>query len=189
MEQDDTISPGPGVVLIAHPWLSDPNFQRTVIFLCEHREDNGSFGLVLTRPLDRRLGEFIETLSSSDNLLYAGGPVQPDTLHFLHRHGRLVDSAIEVQNDLYWGGDFDLVQALVLAGDAHDDTARFFAGYSGWGPGQLMGEIDEGSWILTKVPTDVILETNPAELWRSLLRRMGGPYSLLANFPTDPRNN
>ncbi|HEY5563977.1 MAG TPA: YqgE/AlgH family protein [Rhodothermia bacterium] len=188
MEQND-ISPGAGVVLIAHPWLSDPNFQRTVIFLCEHQDEGGSFGLVLTRPLDRRLGEFIETLSTSKFLLYSGGPVQPETLHFLHRHGRLVDSAIEVQEGLYWGGDFDLVQALVLAGDAKEETTRFFSGYSGWGPGQLLGEIEEGSWILTRAPTEVILLTSPEELWRSLLKRMGGPFALLANFPTDPRNN
>ena len=188
MEQNG-ISPAPGVVLIAHPWLMDPNFQRSVIFLCEHEDEKGSFGLVLTRPLDHRLGEFVETLSTTDNVLFSGGPVQPETLHFLHRHGRLVDSAIEVQDDLYWGGDFDLVQALVLAGDAHDDTARFFAGYSGWGPGQLADELEEGSWILTTAPTDVILETNPDDLWRVLLRRMGGPFALMANFPTDPRNN
>jgi putative transcriptional regulator len=188
MEQE-AITPAPGVILIAHPWLSDPNFQRTVIMVCEHQEENGSFGLVLTRPLDRRLGEFIETLSSSDLTLYAGGPVQTDTLHFLHTHGRLVDSAIQVQEDLYWGGDFDLMQALVLAGDATTATTRFFAGYSGWGSGQLAMEIAEGSWILTRAPTEVVLETRPEELWRSLLRRMGGPFALLSNFPTDPRNN
>ncbi len=186
-EQD--LSPAPGIVLIAHPWLSDPNFQRTVIFLCEHQDDNGSFGLVLTRPLERRLGDFVETLSASEFILYAGGPVQPDTLHFLHRHGRIVDSAIKVQEDLYWGGDFDLVQALVLAGDARAETTRFFAGYSGWAPGQLAGEIEEGSWILTQAPTEIILQTSADELWRTLLRRMGGPFALLSNFPTDPRNN
>lgn len=188
MEQND-ISPDAGVMLIAHPWLSDPNFQRTVIFLCEHQDAAGSFGLVLTRPLERRLGEFIETLSTSDFLLYSGGPVQPETLHFLHRHGGLVDSAIRVQDDLFWGGDFDLVQALILAGDAKPGSMRFFSGYSGWGPGQLRGEVDEGSWILTRAPTEFILETSADDLWRATLRRMGGPFALLANFPTDPRNN
>jgi len=173
--EEHVSSPSAGVLLIAHPWLSDPNFQRTVIFLCEHEQAGGSFGLVLTRPLDRRLGEFVETLSTSDHLLFEGGPVQRDTLHFLHRHGRLVDSAIRVQDDLFWGGDFDLVQALVLAGDAQPDTTRFFAGYSGWGPGQLLGEVDEGSWILSRAPAQIIFETEPDELWRSLLKRMGGP--------------
>jgi putative transcriptional regulator len=101
----------------------------------------------------------------------------------------LVDSAIEIQDDLFWGGDFDLIQALVLAGDAQEMTTRFFAGYSGWGPEQLTEEIEVGSWILTKAPTDAIFETDARALWKTLLRRMGGPYALLANFPTDPRNN
>lgn len=188
MEPQDIV-PAAGVMLIAHPWLADPNFQRSVIYLCEHEDQAGSFGLVLTRRLDHQIGDFIETLSATDHPLFSGGPVQPDTLHFLHRHGRLVDSAIQVQDELYWGGDFDLVQALVLSGDAKRATTRFFAGYSGWGPGQLAGEVDEGSWILTRAPTDFIFETDPDDLWRSVLRRMGGPYALLANFPTDPRNN
>ena len=186
---DHDLRPTTGVALIAHPWLSDANFQRTVIFLCEHQDDKGSFGLVLTRPMDREVGDFIEVLGKSSLDLFYGGPVQPDTLHFLHKHGELIDSAIKVQENMYWGGNFDLIQALILAGEASSKTTRFFAGYAGWGPGQLESEIDEGSWILTTAPTEVILETSPDLLWRTLLRRMGGPYALLSNFPTDPRNN
>jgi putative transcriptional regulator len=78
---------------------------------------------------------------------------------------------------------------MVLAGEIKSSEIRFFAGYSGWGPGQLVEEIEEGSWILTTAPTEIILSTESDQLWRTLLRRMGGPFALLSNFPTDPRRN
>jgi len=180
---------GPGVILIAHPWLPDPNFQRTVVLVCEHQPEEGSFGLVLSRKLKNKIGELVDTLSDSDHDLFLGGPVQANTLHYLHSHGDVVDSAIQIQDGLFWGGDFDLIQALVLAGDVHSNEIRFFAGYSGWGPDQLAEEIDEGSWILTTAPSQVILETEADSLWRTLLRRMGGAYVFLSNFPVDPRQN
>jgi putative transcriptional regulator len=187
--EEQSIKPGPGVILIAHPWLSDPNFQRTVVLLCQHEHEEGSFGVVLSRKLENKVGDLVETLSSSDSDLFLGGPVQPNTLHYLHRRGDVVDTAIEVQDELFWGGDFDLIQALVLAEEVPKKGIRFFAGYSGWGPGQLAEEIEEGSWILTTAPTDIILETESDKLWKTLLRRMGGEYGFLSNFPLDPRHN
>lgn len=187
--QQQELEPGPGIILIAHPWLPDPNFQRTVVFLCEHRDEEGSFGLVLSRKLPGTIGDVVDTLSGAVHELFLGGPVQTDTLHYLHSLGGQVEDAIEVQNELYWGGDFDLIQALVLSGDIGTSDIRFFAGYSGWGEGQLRDEIDEGSWILTRAPTEIILETESDRLWQTLLRRMGGPFALLSNFPTDPRRN
>ena len=188
MDERD-IDLGPGAILIAHPWLPDPNFQRTVVLVCEHMPEDTTFGLVLSRKLDHKVGELIETLSDSGHDLFLGGPVQPNTLHYLHSYGELVDSAIEIQDGLFWGGNFDLIQGMVLAGDVTLNGIRFFAGYSGWGPEQLAEEIDEGSWILTTAPTDVILETEADKLWQTLLRRMGGQYTFLSNFPVDPRQN
>lgn len=183
------IEPGPGVVLIAHPWLPDPNFQRTVILLCEHKFAEGTFGLVMSRPLESKLGDVIEQLEPNQHRIFEGGPVQRNTLHYIHRLGGIIDSAIEIQDDLFWGGDFDLVEAMVLADETSDDNIRFFMGYSGWGPGQLSAEIEEGSWILTRAPADVLLDADTDALWRTLLRRMGGQFALLSNFPQDPRNN
>lgn len=186
---EQNIELGPGVILIAHPWLPDPNFQRTVVLVCEHDPTEGTFGLVLSRKLDNKVGEIVESLSDSDHDLFVGGPVQPDTLHYLHSQGEVVDSAIQIQDQLFWGGDFNLIQALVLAGEVTSNGIRFFAGYSGWAPEQLDEEIEEGSWILTTAPANVILETEADKLWRTLLRRMGGAFVFLSNFPTDPSNN
>ena len=186
---DNQTEPGSGTLLIAHPWLGDPNFQRSVILVCDHEHEEGSFGLVISRKLETKVGEIVSALESTDHDLYLGGPVQPNTLHYVHTHGDLVDSAIKVQDGLFWGGDFDLIQAMVLADELKPPHIRFFAGYAGWGPGQLAEEIEEGSWILTQAPPETLLETEPETLWRVLLRRMGGAYSILSNFPSDPQNN
>jgi putative transcriptional regulator len=169
--------------------LPDPNFARTVVLLCEHNDDEGTFGLSLTRPLTGTVGDVIDTLAGCDSRLYAGGPVQTNTLHYIHRHGDVIESSIQVQDGLAWGGDFDLVQALVLAGDARADTIRFFAGYSGWGPGQLKSELEQGSWIVSRTDSDTIFTSRPEDLWKTVLRGMGGQYKILSNFPLDPRLN
>jgi len=177
----------PGVLLIAHPMLGDPNFRRTVVLICEHSPE-GSFGLILNRPLDVELGEIVEGLAGHD-LLSLGGPVQQDTLHFLHRHDDVLEGAIPVMDGVHWGGDFEMVKTLVWAEQATRRDLRFFLGYAGWSSGQLEDEVEEGGWFLAPATDDLIFQEDPHRLWRTVLRRMGGEYALLANFPDDPRMN
>lgn len=182
------ITPGPGVLLIAPPVLSDPNFRRAVVLLCEHGEA-GSFGLILNRLLTLRLGDALESLSGRTEPLYLGGPVQPSTLHFLHRHGDAVAGAVPVFNGVYWGGDFEDVQGLVRAEGTVASGLRFFLGYAGWIPGQLEAEIEAGGWILSRADAAFVFPDDPEKLWSAVLRSLGGEYALLANFPDDPRMN
>jgi putative transcriptional regulator len=167
--------------------LGDPNFRRAVVLICEHG-DEGSFGLILNRPLDLELSEVVEGLVG-ENLLSVGGPVQQDTLHFLHRHSDVLEGAIPVLEGVHWGGDFEMVKTLVWAEQASPRNLRFFLGYAGWSPGQLEDEVEEGGWFLTRATDDLIFPDAPQQLWRTVLRRMGGEYALLANFPEDPRMN
>jgi len=185
---DASVSPAPGVLLLAHPMLTDPNFRRAVVLLCEHSAE-GSFGLILNKPLALELGEVVEGVAS-DVQVSLGGPVQPNTLHYLHRHQDVLTDATPVTEHVAWGGDFDLVKALVLSEEASPQTLRFFLGYSGWASRQLEEEIEEGGWILTELrDVDLSFPENPEQLWRTVLRRMGGEYAYLANFPDDPRMN
>lgn len=186
----------PGTLLIAPPTLGDPNFRRTVVLLCEHTAAEGSFGLVLSRPLgDVALGDVLDLddlasrLGGEDYPLALGGPVQPDTLHYLHRHPSAVPGAREVADGVFWGGDFEDVKALLASGEADAQSLRFFLGYSGWGAGQLQAEMDRDGWILARASADLVFPESTDDFWRRLMRQMGGEYALLSNFPDNPRMN
>src|SRR5215210_7426139 len=107
------IQPGPGILLIADPFLKDPNFLRTVVFLCEHKEE-GSFGFVLNRKYDNTLDELIPELVGHTLPVYYGGPVQMDTIHFLHQYPDEIEGGQEVMKGVYWGGDFEMLTSLVI---------------------------------------------------------------------------
>ena len=100
------IQPAPGILLIADPFLKDPNFLRTVVFLCEHKEE-GSFGFVLNRKYENTLDELIPGLEDLKLPVFYGGPVQMDTIHFLHQYPDEIPGSEEVIKGVYWGGDFE----------------------------------------------------------------------------------
>ncbi len=179
--------PVAGMLLIAPPIVRDPNFARTVVLLCEHGE-SGSFGLVLNRPLAVDLSDILDGLQG-DGLVSMGGPVQKDTLHYLHRHGDVVEDAAQIADGIYWGGDFGAVRYLVETQITSQSRLRFFLGYSGWSAGQLEAEIKAGGWFLTQAEPAFVFHSDPKNLWRVVLRHMGGEYALLVNFPDHPRVN
>lgn len=167
--------------------MADPNFRRTVVLLCEHTTE-GSFGLVLNRPTGLTLGEATDEALGFDADLWMGGPVQPDTLHYLHPFSDLTGT-LPVLDDVFWGGDFEALQAAIDAGSVDPARVRFFVGYSGWGPGQLDAEVDEGAWIVLPGSRDLVFADGDDAVWRQVLRQLGGEYALLSTFPDDPRLN
>ena len=167
--------------------MADPNFRRTVVLLCEHTTE-GSFGLVLNRPTGLTLGQAADEALPFDAELWMGGPVQPETLHYLHPFGDL-DGSLPVLEDVFFGGDFDTLRSAITAGDLDPGQARFFVGYSGWGAGQLDAEVDEGAWIVLPGNRDLVFADGDDALWRQILRQLGGEYALLSTFPDDPRLN
>jgi len=182
------IKPEKGRLLISEPFLPDPNFERTVVLLCEHN-DEGSFGFVLNKPSILKVSEVMEELTEMENLVYVGGPVQQDTLHFIHRNASL-ENAVEIVDKIYWGGAFENLMILLESKQINSTDIRFFLGYSGWGPGQLDAELDQDSWIVCDYVTDQLLfDTGPDVMWRKALENMGGRFSMYSNYPVDPRLN
>lgn len=182
------IKPGPGVLLIADPFLKDPNFLRTVVFLCEHRQE-GSFGFVLNRRYENTLDELIPALEDMKLPVYYGGPVQMDTIHFLHQYPDEIPGSEEVINGVYWGGDFEKVIDLLRVGVIHPDKIRFYIGYSGWSDGQLDMELEEKSWLTVAANLKLIFHRNYEEIWKDSLKQLGGDYEMMINFPIDPQLN
>jgi putative transcriptional regulator len=182
------ILPGPGILLIADPFLKDPNFLRTVVFLCEHK-DEGSFGFVLNRQYQNTLDELIPELEGFNFPVYYGGPVQVDTIHFLHQYPEQIPGGQEVFKGVYWGGDFDAVVKMILSREVTADKIRFYIGYSGWSEGQLAEEMKEKTWLTVKASRKLVFHENHEEIWKDSLRHLGGDYEIMVNFPIDPQLN
>jgi putative transcriptional regulator len=178
-----------GKLLVAAPSLADPNFYRTVVFMLDHN-DEGAAGLVLNRPSDTELRDALPDwahVAAEPGSVFVGGPVQQNAIICL---GRVVPNAapegfVELAHGI---GSVDLEQdaALVVSDIAE---LRVFAGYAGWGAGQLEGELDEDAWlVLESLPGDVFAP-EPQHLWREVFRRQTGNLRLLANFPPHPSLN
>lgn len=174
--------------MIADPFLKDPNFLRTVVFLCEHKEE-GSFGFVLNRQYANNIDELIPDLEGYPLPVFYGGPVQQDTVHFLHQYPDLVPGGQEVIKGVYWGGDFDKMVELIRTGGIDTGKIRFYIGYSGWGGGQLDNELKEKSWLTVKATRKLIFHRQYQEIWKDALKQLGGDYEMMINFPIDPQLN
>ena len=178
----------PGKILIADPFLRDPNFIRSVVFLCEHKE-NGSVGFVLNKIYDQPLKELIEQVENTTFSVYYGGPVQRDTLHFLHQRPEIIPGGVEVIDGMFWGGDFEVVVEMVKADKLSHRDIRFFIGYSGWSEGQLEEEMTQKSWITSDANRRIIFPADVDNTWKYALTQLGGEYAQMVNYPIDPQLN
>jgi putative transcriptional regulator len=175
-----------GQLLVAGPGLLDPNFRRTVVLVGEHGEE-GALGVVLNRASDSTVDEALPELAllvQGADAVHVGGPVQPSAVVVLaefaepERAGTLV-----LDNIGFLPAEVDPDEL----GELH--RTRVFVGYAGWGPGQLDGELEEGSWIVGTADPDDVFTGAPEELWSEVLRRKGGPFGVLALMPPDPTAN
>ena len=176
-----------GNLLAAGPALLDPNFARSVVLIGDHDED-GALGVVLNRPLPVSVHDAAPPLAAlvdGDASLFQGGPVQPQAAVVIAEFERLEDAGLIAFDSIgFLMGEVDEEVA------GHLRRVRVFAGYAGWGPGQLEAELEEeGGWIVEPaLPSDPFTE-QPASLWSSVLRRKGGRYAILSTMPPDPGLN
>lgn len=182
------IEPRSGAILISDPFLRDPNFIRTVVFLCEHN-DNGSFGFVLNRPYEQTLDLFVPELEGYKVPVFYGGPVKPDTLHFLHVEPDLIPGSLEITDGIFWGGNFEVIIKLIKQSKLNWDHIRFYLGYSGWSEGQLMDEISEKSWLTAMGQQYLVFHDQVNEIWRDAIRELDVKYHPIAHYPIDPQLN
>ena len=176
-----------GQLLLASPALMDPNFRRAVVLVGVH-SDEGAMGVVLNRPSEVTVGEAVPQLEltvAEQEPVYVGGPVQPSSIVFLAEFLDPTPAGLLVLGRIGFPAPDAGIEELTEA----TARRRVFAGYAGWGEGQLDAEVDQGDWIAhDAVPDDVFTET-PEELWSNVLTRMGGSYALIARMPPDPSVN
>lgn len=179
-----------GHLLIASPALRDPNFDRTVVLIVRHSEE-GAFGLVLNRPTTmtiKQIWEHVDDESSvQDAPVYMGGPVK-GPLAALHTDELL--SEVEIMPGAYMSAEAGKLGELVARSD---DEIRFFIGCSGWGAGQLEGELEEGAWITTPANVSHLFVAVGEDLWEKVLKEISGESILSALKieapPEDPSVN
>ncbi|MDI3408020.1 YqgE/AlgH family protein [Streptomyces cavernicola] len=190
-----------GRLLVATPALADPNFDRAVVLVLDH-DDEGSLGVVLNRPTPVGVGDILEgwaALAGEPGVVFQGGPVsldsalgvgvipgdeapQPgararrggDPLGFRRVHGAIGLVDLETPPEL-------LAAAL--------GSLRIFAGYAGWGPGQLEDELADGAWYVVDSEPGDVSSPAPERLWRAVLRRQRSELAMVATYPDDPSLN
>ncbi|KPH98559.1 UPF0301 protein yqgE [Actinobacteria bacterium OK074] len=183
-----------GRLLVATPALADPNFDRAVVLLLDHDEE-GSLGVVLNRPTPVDVGDILEgwaDLAGEPGVVFQGGPVSLDSalgvavipggtdraerapLGWRRVHGAIGLVDLETPPEL-------LASAL--------GSLRIFAGYAGWGPGQLESELGDGAWYVVESEPGDVSSPAPERLWREVLRRQRSELAMVATYPDDPSLN
>ncbi|HVC88670.1 MAG TPA: YqgE/AlgH family protein [Gaiellaceae bacterium] len=174
-----------GKLLVSSPALHDPNFRKTVVLVAHHDEE-GAMGLVLSRPSELAAVDAVPALGGlpgAADPVFVGGPVQPEAFMVLAEFEDVDQAAAPIMERL------GFMPAEAEPEDLEIRRLRLFAGYSGWGEGQLEAELEEASWIVVDAQTDDAFAPDPDELWRTVLQRKGGPFELMIDMPFDPGLN
>lgn len=182
------MNPEKGKILLSDPFLQDPNFIRTAILLCEYNQE-GAIGFVVNKRLEFVLEDIVDGASGIKLPVFEGGPVAKTSLHFLHRRGDLINQSVALSDGIFWGGNFEQVLDLIRNKQIDEKEIRFFVGYSGWSEGQLDEELKEKSWIVADPDDDLIFSTEVDLIWKESLKKLGGEYAFMGNYPSHPQLN
>jgi len=169
--------------LVAMPGLEDENFVHTVSLLCEHN-DNGAIGLVINRPTDLKLSEMMEQMGlehealDEDDIVFWGGPVQPERGFVVHRQPGGWESSLEVSDGLFITTSRDILRAIGKGEGPHDFLVML--GYAGWGAGQLESEILHNAWLNTPVDEQILFKLPARDRWQAATRLLGVDVTQLA---------
>ena len=181
----------PGTFLVAGPELLDPNFMHAVVLMCQH-SDQGAIGLVVNRMLPHTTAEAFPDhplLGAVDMPIFQGGPVELDSMQFVHRAPDEIPGSVQLAEGLWWGQAQSVADFLGRAGARAAESVRLFIGYSGWGAGQLEGELVGGVWLPAAGSADLVFEADRESMWRDVLRSLGDAAEGLSDQPPDPSWN
>jgi putative transcriptional regulator len=162
--------------------MIDGNFRRTVVYLTEYN-DKGALGFILNRPLDYKVEDLVLDFPQFNDLAFFGGPVATNTIHYIHKVGHILDDSVEINEGIFWGGDFTKLKTLISEKLITEKDIRFYVGYSGWSAGQLEDEIINGAWIIAQIDSNYIFKFKNIDLWKKVLENKGDNYEIIAQMP------
>lgn len=179
-----------GDLLIASPAIIDDiNFHRTIVLVAENDLGNGTIGFVINQKTNIYLSQLLDGCNLK-HPVYHGGPVEHNSVSFVHRLGSRISNSYPIDDGLYWTVDYNAIINYTQKNDTTENDLRSFLGYSGWDVGQLERELEEKSWIVAKNKWKAkLLSLNSKQLWRDQMLNQGGNFQLWANSPDDPQLN
>jgi len=172
-----------GTILVAEPFMLDPNFRRAVVIICDYTSDEGTVGFILNKPIEMKVNELVADFPEFDANVHYGGPVATDTIHYIHRSGDILDDSIKIGEGMYWGGSFEKLKFLIKSELIKPGDIRFYIGYSGWSTGQLEAEMEIGSWVLNESHPNYVFKSKHDELWSQTLINKGSTFSVISQMP------
>lgn len=185
----NNLKPTSGCLLLSDPFLDEDFFRRSVILLCEHSSE-GSFGFVLNNLLDIDLHEIDQDFPNIKAVISVGGPVETESLFYIHSFGSLVSESTPINDELSIGGNFEQIKSLLNENKKNRLKIRFFLGYSGWDKLQLAREMNENSWIVaTDISNEEILAIPKKDFWQMCIEKQGDRFKTISKFPINPIDN
>ncbi len=185
----NNIKPSSGCILLSDPFLNEDFFRRSVILLCEHSSD-GSFGFVLNNLLDIDLHEIDQDFPNIKAVISVGGPVETESLFYIHSFGSIIAESTPINDELSIGGNFEQIKSLLNEDVNNRFKIRFFLGYSGWDKLQLAREMNENSWIVaTNISNEEILAIPKKDFWQMCIEKQGDRFKTISKFPINPIDN
>ena len=184
-------APEAGTFLLASPLLRDPNFDHTVVLMCEHGS-GGSWGLVLNRRTALTFGDLLDDLpfpAGSRGPVHWGGPCETSRMQVLHRLRRETPGSMEIFPGVQLGLEPDAFREVVAEERLPGEIVHAYVGHAGWGAGQLEAELLTNSWIVCSGDPLLAFENDPVTMWEAALHALGPRYAHLARVPSDPRLN
>jgi putative transcriptional regulator len=187
-QTENTLSPQKGRILISEPFLMDNYFKRSIVLITEHSEE-GTVGFVLNKPVNMKVNEIMTDFPDIDAVVSLGGPVQTNTLHYIHTLGDIIPNSMKIIENVYWGGEFEVIKRLLESGSLNNENIRFFLGYSGWQSNQLEDELSDNAWVVADIHPEEIMTPMNKFFWNITLNRLGKKYQMWSNFPENPQMN
>lgn len=169
---------GKGKFLVASRTLRDPTFSQTVILLVDYDRDAGAIGVVVNRPSEVALVDALpelRELRKRKDVIYLGGPVGLDRMLLLVRTRDQPPQSLRIFDRVFASGSL----AALRRSMTHGDAVRAYAGYAGWGPGQLDREVDRGDWFVGSADSDAVFSDRPSRVWDDLIDRFSGDWASL----------
>jgi putative transcriptional regulator len=182
-------TPKTGSVLISEPFMLDPFFKRTVVLLADHNNEEGTIGFILNRKTNLKLSEITEDFGDFESEVYYGGPVDTNSMYFVHNVGDLLEDSTMISKGVYWSGNYNKLKVLIDCKLINCYNIRFFIGYSGWSAGQLEEELKDPSWIISDLDSNFIFKSEAETLWKNILELKGYHYSAISQIEGDELMN